>query len=142
MRKLNQDGPPLLGVPEPPALTVEAFDRIRSGGIHILDTRSPERSPRIFRVFNAVSGPAFRPGPVPCCQFANLISVVERSRTFGKCAGICCVSDMACRWAACRRDAEWRSYACRSQRCPMDVWDLKDEMERKKSCSFSMSSTA
>ncbi|HMK56920.1 MAG TPA: MBL fold metallo-hydrolase [Dissulfurispiraceae bacterium] len=43
MRKINQDGPPLLGVlGEPPALSVKGFDRLREEGVHILDCRSPE----------------------------------------------------------------------------------------------------
>ncbi len=61
MRKLNQDGPPLLGVlREPPALTIEEFDNIRSGGIHVLDTRSPEAfSAHIPGALNAGAGSSF-----------------------------------------------------------------------------------
>lgn len=44
MRRLNQEGPPLLGVlGEPPALRVEDFDRLRKkDGAVVLDCRSPE----------------------------------------------------------------------------------------------------
>ncbi|HEX7045236.1 MAG TPA: rhodanese-like domain-containing protein [Burkholderiales bacterium] len=44
MRRLNLDGPPLLGVlREPPALSVGEFDRERRrDGIHVVDCRSPE----------------------------------------------------------------------------------------------------
>lgn len=43
MRKQNQQGPPLLGVlVDPPALSVEQFDRLRQQGAIVLDCRSPE----------------------------------------------------------------------------------------------------
>jgi hydroxyacylglutathione hydrolase len=43
MRRLNQQGPPLLGVlAEPSALRVEAFERLRQQGMLVLDCRSPE----------------------------------------------------------------------------------------------------
>ena len=43
MRKINQAGPPLLGVlREPPALMVHDFDQLRQKGAVILDCRSPE----------------------------------------------------------------------------------------------------
>ncbi|MEW6297924.1 MAG: MBL fold metallo-hydrolase [Thermodesulfobacteriota bacterium] len=43
MRRLNQHGPPLLGVlAEPPALIVPEFDRRRGEGAVVLDCRSPE----------------------------------------------------------------------------------------------------
>lgn len=41
MRTLNQAGAPLLGA-EPPALHVQAFDRLRRQDMVILDCRSPE----------------------------------------------------------------------------------------------------
>jgi hydroxyacylglutathione hydrolase len=43
MRKLNQQGPPLVGVlTEPPALRVDEFDRLRDEGAIVLDCRTPE----------------------------------------------------------------------------------------------------
>ena len=102
MRKLNQDGPPLLGVlREPPALTVEEFDRIRSGESIYSTLVLPRHSPLIFRVLSMQApGPAFRPGPVPCCRSANLISWwLKDQGIFGKSAGIYCVSAMNCQWA-------------------------------------------
>jgi hydroxyacylglutathione hydrolase len=43
MRRLNQAGPPRLGLPaEPPALTVEEVQRRRRAGAWVLDCRSPE----------------------------------------------------------------------------------------------------
>jgi hydroxyacylglutathione hydrolase len=43
MRKLNQDGPPLLGtLPEPTALTPDAFEKKANDGAVVLDCRSAE----------------------------------------------------------------------------------------------------
>jgi hydroxyacylglutathione hydrolase len=43
MRQLNQQGPPLLGIlAEPPPLSLQVFDRLRSEGAIVLDCRAPE----------------------------------------------------------------------------------------------------
>jgi hydroxyacylglutathione hydrolase len=43
MRRLNQEGPPLVGVlGEPPALSVNEFDRLRNEGAIMIDCRAPE----------------------------------------------------------------------------------------------------
>ncbi len=61
MRRLNQEGPPLLGVlKEPPALEVEAVDRLRREGVLVLDCRSPEAfALHIPGSLNAGLGPSF-----------------------------------------------------------------------------------
>jgi len=61
MRKINQDGPPILGVlSEPTALGVKEFDRLRKEGMHILDCRSPEAfSAHIPGALNAGYGSSF-----------------------------------------------------------------------------------
>ncbi|HMK60548.1 MAG TPA: rhodanese-like domain-containing protein [Dissulfurispiraceae bacterium] len=61
MRKINQDGPRLLGaLAEPPALGVDEFDRLRNGGMHILDCRSPEAfAAHIPGAFHAGWGSSF-----------------------------------------------------------------------------------
>ena len=43
MRRLNSEGPPLLGVlADPPPLDLDAFERARGEGAVVLDCRSPE----------------------------------------------------------------------------------------------------
>jgi hydroxyacylglutathione hydrolase len=61
MRALNVAGPPTLGVlREPPALSVDEFDRARGEGAIVLDARSPEAfAQHIPRAINAGLGDNF-----------------------------------------------------------------------------------
>ncbi|MGA1874159.1 MAG: MBL fold metallo-hydrolase [bacterium] len=61
MRKLNQQGPPLIGtLREPPALRVDEFDHLRQSGITVLDCRSPEAfAHHIPGAINVGIGPTF-----------------------------------------------------------------------------------
>jgi hydroxyacylglutathione hydrolase len=137
MRKLNQDGPPLLGVlREPPALTVEAFDRIRSGGIHILDTRSPEAfSAHIPGALNVGIGSSFPTWAGTVLPFGEpYLLVVERSKNLWEvCWNLLRIGyDLPMGWLAGGM-LDWRSYGMQITTMPQwTVWDLKDEMERQK----------
>jgi hydroxyacylglutathione hydrolase len=137
MRKLNQDGPPLLGVlREPPALTVEAFDRIRSGGIHILDTRSPEAfSAHIPGALNVGIGSSFPTWAGTVLPFGEpYLLVVERSKNLWEvCWNLLRIGyGLPMGWLAGGM-LEWRSYGMQITTMPQwTVWDLKDEMERQK----------
>jgi hydroxyacylglutathione hydrolase len=61
MRRLNEEGPPLLGVlADPPPLGVEEFERQRRDGAVVLDCRSPEAySAHIPDALNVGVGSAF-----------------------------------------------------------------------------------
>ncbi len=83
MRKLNQDGPPLLGIlGEPPALDVYEFDRLRKKGINILDCRSPEAfSAHIPGALNAGIGTSFPTWAGTVLPFGQpYILVMEKSQ--------------------------------------------------------------
>lgn len=61
MRKLNTEGPPLLGVlADPPPLQAADFERLRRAGAIVLDCRSPEAfSIHIPGALNVGTGPSF-----------------------------------------------------------------------------------
>lgn len=61
MRRMNTDGPPLLGVlADPPPLGVEGFEQLRQDGAIVLDCRSPEAfSAHIPGALNVGVGNAF-----------------------------------------------------------------------------------
>jgi len=101
-------------------LTVEAFDRIRSGGIHILDTRSPEAfSAHIPGALNAGVGPASDLGGTVLPFGEPYLLVVERSKNLWEVCWNLLRIDMACRWAGLQAGClSGVPMACRSQRCP------------------------
>ena len=61
MRRLNTDGPPLLGVlADPPPLGLDAFERFRAEGALVLDCRSPESfSAHVPGALNVGAGDSF-----------------------------------------------------------------------------------
>lgn len=81
MRKLNTEGPPLLGVlADPPPLSVDEFERSRQNGALVVDCRSPEAfSAHIPGAFNIGVGNPFPTWAGSVLPFeAELILVLDR----------------------------------------------------------------
>jgi hydroxyacylglutathione hydrolase len=137
MRKINQEGPPLLGIlREPPALDVSEFDHLRKAGTLVLDCRSPEAfSAHIPEALNAGTGPSFSTWAGTVLPFGQpYVLVLEKAQDL---------------WDICRHMLRigyalpkgwlaggmmaWRVAGKELSLMPLwTVWDLKDELERRK----------
>ena len=137
MRKINQDGPPLLGIlREPPALSATEFDVFRKKGLLILDSRSPEAfSAHIPGALNAGAGSSFPTWAGTVLPFGEpYLLVVENSRDLWEvCWHMLRIGyDLPRAWLAGGM-REWRSSGLQIATMPqLTVRDLNNEIERKR----------
>ncbi len=137
MRKLNQDGAPLLGVlREPPALNVTDFAHLRSKGMPVLDCRSPEAfSAHIRGALNAGAGSSFPTWAGTVLPFGEpYLLVIENPKNLWEvCWQLLRIGyDLPSGWLAGGM-LTWRASGMQIVTMPqLTVWDLKDELERQK----------
>ena len=137
MRRLNQEGPPLLGVlGEPPALDVGEFDRLRNEGINVLDCRSPEAfSAHIPGALNAGAGTSFPTWAGTVLPFGQpYVLVLERAQDLWDiCWHLIRIGyDLPKGWLAGGMMA-WRTSGKELGLMPMlTVKGLRDEIDRRK----------
>lgn len=137
MRKLNQQGPPLLGVlPEPPALRVAAFDRLRNQGAVVLDCRSPEAfAAHIPGALNVGAEGAFPTwaGTVLPPDTPYLLVLNQPTELWTVCWDLLRIGyDLPEGWLAGGMQA-WRTAAKELTLLPQwTVWELQRRLEREK----------
>ena len=137
MRKLNQQGPPLLGVlAEPPALRVEEFNRLRGEGAIVLDCRQPEafaaHIPGALNVGLDSSFTTWAGSVLPAD--AAVILVLEHERDlWDVCWQLLRIGyDLPKGWLAGGMLA-WRTAAQEIEALPQwTVWDLQEQIGRDK----------
>ena len=134
MRTLNQQGPPRLGVmTAPPALHVDAFDRLRGEGAVVLDCRSPEAfTAHIPGALNVGVGSSFATwaGTVVPAE-ASVLVVLEHERDLWEvCWQLLRIGyELPKGWLAGGM-AAWRTAAQELEHLPQwTVWELHQELE-------------
>jgi hydroxyacylglutathione hydrolase len=137
MRKLNQQGPPLLGVlAEPPALQVPEFDRLRAEGAPVLDCRAPEAfAAHIPGALNVGVGPSFPTwaGTVLPPETPYLLVLEKSVELWDVCWQLLRIGyDLPRGWLAGGMQA-WRTAARELELLPQwGVWELRRQIERDK----------
>ncbi len=137
MRRLNQEGPPVLGtLGEPMALDVTEFDRLRKEGIFVLDCRSPEAfSAHIPEALNAGAGPSFPTWAGTVLPFGKpyVLVLEDVQQLWNICWHMLRIGyDLPKGWLAGGMMA-WRHAGLELELMPLwTVWRLKDELERRK----------
>jgi hydroxyacylglutathione hydrolase len=135
MRKLNQAGPPLLGVlPEPPALRPGAFDRLRHDGAMVLDCRSAEAfASHIPDALNVGLGASFATwaGTVLPAEAAILLVLERPADVWEACWQLLRIGyDLPKGWLAGGMFA-WRTAGKPLDQMPQwTVWDLHTQLEQ------------
>lgn len=135
MRKLNQAGPPLLGIlPEPAALRPEAFERLRQGGATVLDCRSAEAfAAHISGALNVGLGAAFATwaGTVLPANAVILLVLEHPDALWQACWQLLRIGyDLPRGWLAGGMFA-WRTAGNPIDRMPQwTVWDLHRQLEQ------------
>jgi hydroxyacylglutathione hydrolase len=138
MRKLNQQGPPLIGVPaEPPALQPREFDRLRRDDAVVLDCRSPEafgggHIPGALNVGVGASFPAWA-GTVLPPQHAYGLVLETPADLSDVCWDLLRIGyDLPQGWLAGGMHA-WRTAALPLKTLPQwSVWDLQERIRTDK----------
>lgn len=138
MRKLNQQGPPLLGVLcEPPPLRVPEFERARDEGAIVLDCRSPEafgggHIPGALNVGAGASFPTWA-GTVLPPRGAYILVLEKAEELWDICRELLRIGyDLPGGWLAGGMFA-WRSAAKPVETMrEWTVWDLRDSIESER----------
>jgi hydroxyacylglutathione hydrolase len=135
MRKLNQQGPPLLGtLSEPPALQVSEFDRLRNEGAVILDCRAPEAfAAHIPGALNVGAGASFPTwaGTVLPPDTSYLLVVEKPAELWEICWELLRIGySLPKGWLAGGMQA-WRMAAKELRMLPQwTVWDLHERLKQ------------
>ena len=134
MRKLNQHGPPLIGVPaEPPALQAPQFDRLRRDDTIVLDCRSPEAfgGGHIAGALNVGAGASFPTwaGTVLPPKDAYVLVLENPADLWDVCWDLLRIGyDLPQGWLAGGMLA-WRTAALPVKTLPQwSVWDLQERI--------------
>lgn len=137
MRKLNTQGPPLLGVlAEPPALRPDTFDQLRRKGMIVLDCRSPEAfAAHIPGALNAGAGASFPTwaGTIVPAETPYLLVLEQAGELWDICWHLLRIGyDLPQGWLAGGMQA-WRTAAKELTFLPQwNVWDLQRRIEQER----------
>jgi hydroxyacylglutathione hydrolase len=137
MRKLNTQGPPLLGVlTEPPALRPHAFEQLRHQGMVVLDCRSPEAfAAHIPGALHAGAGASFPTwaGTILPAETPYLLVLEQAAELWDICWHLLRIGyDLPQGWLAGGMQA-WRTAAKDLTLLPQwTVWDLQRQIERER----------
>ncbi len=138
MRKMNQAGPPALGVlREPPALRPAEFDQLHSAGAVIIDSRSAEAfgGAHIAGALNVAAGSAFPTwaGTVLPASTPYLLVVAKADDVWDICWELLRIGyELPQGWLAGGMTS-WRTSGMAIKTLPLwTVWDLRDQLQSQR----------